>query len=281
MRAAPLLLLALLAACTQGVARDAGSRDQASDAGPSFVSLNPCTDAILAEVADPTQVKALSLYSRDPVSSSLGVEKARRFAAVSGSVEEVVALAPDIVLSGTYEGPASVAAYRRLGLRLEQVGIAGTVAASKAQVARIAALAGHPERGAALNARIDAALAAAAPPPGRPRLSALVWQSGGIVPGADTLVSEVLVRTGFASHSAARGLKQADFLPLEQVLADPPRVILAAGDPLAQEDRLLAHPALARLEGVHRARLDPALLWCGGPTIPRLAERLAAVRAGL
>ena len=73
-------------------------------------------------------------------------------------------------------------------------------------------------------------------------------------------------------------MKQADVLPLEAMLADPPQVILAAGNVLGNEDRLLAHPALAALQGTRRERFDPALLWCGGPTIIRAAERLAAVR---
>ena len=67
-------------------------------------------------------------------------------------------------------------------------------------------------------------------------------------------------------------------MPLEAMLVDPPQVILAAGNVLGNEDRLLAHPALAALKGARRERLDPSLLWCGGPTIIRAAERLAEVR---
>lgn len=266
----------MLAACVPGAAREGPV-----PSGPRIVSMNPCTDAILAEVADPAQVLALSSYSRDPASSSMDAGFARRFPSVSGSVEEVVALRPDIVVSGNFHGPATVQAFRRLGIRLVQFPIAGTVEESRAQVRQIAALTGQPGRGEALVARIDAALAAAAPPPGAAPVAALVWQSGGIVPGEGTLIADLLRRTGFASFSASRGMGQADVLPLEEVLADPPRLILAAGDSHASEDRMLSHPALARLDGTARARLDPALLWCGGPTIVRAAGRLAEVRRGL
>lgn len=275
MRTAVLLALAL-AGCSASASPDAPPHSSR----PTFVSLNPCTDAILAEVADADQILALSHYSRDPASSSMDVRAARRFASVGDGVEEVMTLKPDWVVSGTFMAPATSRAYARLGMRLEKLPIAPDVEASKAQVRRLAALAGHPERGEALVARIDAALSAAAPPPGQP-VSAVVWQSGGIVPGEGTLIADLLRRTGFASHSAARGLGQAASLPLENMLADPPRVILAAGRPGAEEDRMLAHPALARLDGTTRARLEPSLLWCGGPTIPRAAQRLAAVRRQL
>ncbi len=247
---------------------------------PTIVSLNPCTDAILAEVADPAQLLAISHYSHDSAASSMDLGVARRFPAVSGSVEEVLALRPDVVVASDYLSPAAVAAFDRLGLRLEQVPMASTVAASGAQVRRLAALAGHPERGEALIARIEAGLAAAKPLPGAP-VPAIVWQSGGIVPGEGSLIAELLARTGFANAAAARGLGQADLLPLEAMLAEPPRVILTAGNPRANEDRLLSHPALAKLGDVKRAQLDPALLWCGGPTIPKAAARLSEVRRGL
>lgn len=273
-RLTPLIALAL-GACASAPAREAASPL------PRIVSLNPCTDAILAEVADPEQVLALSSYSHDPASSSMDVALARRFRAVGGTVEEVAALRPDVVLSGSYMTPATRGALERLGARLELLPIAATVADSRAQVRQIAALAGHPARGEALVARIDAALAAARPTSGQP-IPALVWQSGGMVPGPDTLIADLLSRTGFTNAAAARGLGQADLLPLEQVLADPPRLILAAGNRHGNEDRLLRHPALDALAGkTARARLDGSLLWCGGPTIIRAAARLAEVRRTL
>ena len=260
-----------LAACSAAPAREAAR------ARPTLVSLNPCTDAILTEVADPDQILAISAYSHDPASSSMDLAAARRFAATGGSVEEVLALRPDVVVGSTFMSPATSNALRRLGFRLEQVGIAPGVAESEAQVRKLAALAGHPERGEALVARIEASLTRAAPPPGAP-VPAVVWQSGGIVAGSDTLVSELLTRTGYTNMAAAQGLRQAQVLPLELMLAHPPRVIFAAGTHAANEDRMLSHPALAGLTQTRRERLDPALLWCGGPTIPRLAERLALAR---
>jgi len=248
---------------------------------PTLVSLNPCSDEVLAEVADPGQILAISHFSRDPAASSMGVERAKRFAATSGSAEEILALAPDIVIADEYLPAATRAALGDLGITLVSLPIARSIAESRKQVRDLARLAGHPERGEALDARIAAALAEAAPGPGERRHSAVVWQGGGIVPGADTLIADLLARTGFTSLSAAKGMRQADFLPLEALLADPPELILAAGDPRANEDRLLSHPALESLTGTRREKLDRSLLWCGGPTIVRAAHRLRAIRRTL
>jgi iron complex transport system substrate-binding protein len=244
-----------------------------SEAGvhPTIVSLNPCTDAVLAEVADPAQILAISHYSHDPRATSMPLAEARQFRATGGTVEEVLALDPDVVVAGSFLPPATAQAFDRLGIRVETFGIVPDFAENAKQIRRLAALAGHPERGQALLARIDDALASTRHD--GPKVDALLWQEGGIVPGEETLIATLLAHTGFASHSAARGLGQASYLPLEQVLADPPRVIIAAGS-----ERMLTHPVLRKLEGVRYERLDPSFLYCGGPTVIRATQRLAAIR---
>lgn len=248
---------------------------------PAIVSLNPCSDAVLAEIADPGQILALSHYSSDPVASSMDVAAARRFRSVTGSAEEVLALRPDIVIASNFLPPATAAALEALEIPVVRFPIATSIADSKAQVRDLARLIGQAGRGEALNQRIDNALAKAAPGPGETPVATLVWQAGGIVPGGETLIADLLRQTGFASHSAAMGMRQADYLPLEEVLANPPELILAAAQLGTRENRLLSHPALDALAGTSRASFDPSLLWCGGPTIIRAAERLQQVRQDL
>jgi iron complex transport system substrate-binding protein len=240
---------------------------------PTIVSLNPCTDAILADVTAPGQLLAVSHYSHEPRGTSMPLAEGRRFPATGGTVEEVLALDPDVVVTGSFLDPASAQAFRRLGIRVATVGIASTLAESEAQVRRLADVAGQPALGERLVAKVDKAVASSRRS-GR-RVTALVWQEGGLVPGPDTLVSQLLANSGFASLSAARGLRQGAYLPLERVLADPPQVIIAAG-----EERMEHHPALRHLKRTRYAALEPNLLFCGGPTIPRLAARLAELRDG-
>ena len=242
-------------------------------APPRIVSLNPCSDAILAEVADPWQILALSAYSRDPGSASIAPTTAARFRTTNGSVEAVLALRPDVVVDGAFVAPATAAAWRRLGIRLETITTQRTVPDAYADIRRLAAIAGHPDRGEVLVRRIDAALAAAAPPRGSRPVSAVVWEWGGIVAGSDTLIGDLLARTGFANLPARQGYHQADIYPLERLVADPPRVLLTVGD-----DRALHHPVLAAVPHMVRADFPAGLLYCGGPTISAAAGRLAALR---
>lgn len=238
--------------------------------GPTIVSLNPCTDAILADVADPAQVLAISHYSQDPRSSSMDIATARRFRATGGTAEEVAAIAPDVVVGTPFMSPATRSALERMGMRVESFGSPATVAESVAQVRALAKLAGHLDRGEALVRRIEASVAI---PQGRP-VEAALWQAGGIVPGRGTLVADLMHRAGLASYAEARGMAQGDYLALETIAADPPALLLVAGDERAQR-----HPLLARIPGMAVARFEPRLFYCGGPAIPRAMERLRAIAA--
>ena len=249
---------------------------------PTIVSLNPCTDAILGEIADPAQILAISHYSHDPRATSMPLGEARKYPAISGSVEEVLALNPDIVIAGGHVGPATVDAMMRLNIRLVQTPVANSIADSDAGIRTIARAIGQGPRGDRLIARIDAALVRNAAPKDSRSVPALVWEGGGLVPGKGTLVDEMLTRTGFENVAEARGLQQWDVLGLEYLVDRPPQVLFSSNGSRAQDDRMLGHPALAALKDrMHFAQFEPQLMFCGGPTIIRATDRLAMVRREL
>lgn len=244
------------------------------DGPPTIVSLNPCADAILAEVAAPGQLLAISHYSQQAGSSSMDLDTARQYRAVSGSAEEVIALAPDLVVADSFLAPDTRAALEAAGLRLENVGMASTLGESVGEVRELAGMIGQTREGERLAGKIEAAWAAAEHR-GAP-LDALFWQAGGIVPGEHTLAAAMLKHTGFSLHSAARGLGQGAYIPLEDVLADPPQVVIAASD-----EPMLTHPVLRATPGLAYRQFDASLLYCGGPTIVRALERLRAIRESM
>lgn len=253
----------------------------ATPAPRRVVSLNPCLDAILVRVADRSQIAALSHYSRDRGSSSI-VDIAQVLPFTYESAEEVVALRPDLLLSGNHTSPATRAALARMGLHAEEFPVPESVEASLAQVARVARLVGRPDRGETLIAAIRAAIAAAAPAPGTPRLSALVYQSNGFASARGTLVDEMLRRTGFDNVAPRYGLKRTANVPLERLIADPPDVLLAGipkpGAP-SWADRVLEHPALSQVSARMRREVFPQrLMNCGGPVLIETARALASAR---
>ncbi len=245
--------------------------------------MNPCVDAVLMEIADPAQIAAISHYSQDPRATSIPLERALRYPAVSDSAEDVIGKAPDLVIAGGHVSIQTIAALERLGIPLLEVPVPESVDENKLQIARIAGRIGRPQAGAALNARIDAALTAtrstAAPIP------ALIWQGSGLVPGKGTLADALLSHTGFHNISRDIGLGKWDILPLEGLLTHPPAVLMAGradmGAGSGDANRMLSHPALVKAgRRIKIAQYPSNLLHCGGPVIIRSVERLAAIRRG-
>jgi iron complex transport system substrate-binding protein len=245
-----------------------------------IVSTNPCLDAILVQLVPAERIGAISHWSRDPRSTSMSLDVARRLNTTSGTAEEVIALRPGLVLASSFTSPATLGAYRRLGLKFATFGTAATIEENRAQIRAIARLVGARARGEALVARIDRALVAAAPMDGK-RPSALLWLgSSNLVNGEGTLIDEMVTRAGFRNASADYGVRYTGALPLEHVVARPPNVVMTPAAALdADEDGRRTSLRMRALRGKAQIADFPAnLFYCGGPTIVPAMARLAAIR---
>ncbi len=245
------------------------------------LSLNPCLDEVLIQVADRSQIVALSHYARDPHASTI-VDLAKTYPQTFESAEEVMMLEPDLVLASRHSSPATRAALTQFGVPFELFSVPNSVKVSSGQIMKIAKLVGHLDRGAKLVDQINRALTAAAPAPGARPISALVFQPRGFAAGDGTLVNEMLTRTGFINVASRYGIKQWGDVSLERLLADPPELLLSAevepGAPTWAE-RVVSHPALKAIANkMHRAVFPERLLYCGGPTLIKTAGLLAAAR---
>ena len=253
---------ALLAVLTQVAAAGAPQR---------IVSINMCTDELLLALADPGQIAALSPYAADPTMSFMA-DKAGSYRHAA-QAETVVELHPDLVLTGSFNDPATVGMLTRLGYRLERIGAANSIDKSIAQIREVAALTGHPERGAALVARIEAARQAALAAAGdRPPATAVVYQRRGYVTGGDTLTGELLSIAGFVNEGGRLAGTTGGFVSLEKLVANhPDYIVMSSPDPRAvdQGTALLFHPALTTLYPPSRRIVLPQrLVVCGGPSLP-------------
>lgn len=270
--------LAMAAGCSVAPAKPASPP---SGRPQRIVSLNPCLDVILVRVADRAQIGALSHYAREDYGSTIA-DLARTLPFTYETAEEVLALRPDLVLTGRHSSLATRNALDRLGIRTSLFGVPDTVAESLEQVREIARQAGHPERGEAVVARIEAALVAAAPSPGTKPVSALVFQPGGFASGPGTLMDEMMMRAGLRNAAERYGLRRTGNVPLERVIADPPEILLS-GEPYpgapSWAERVMEHPALDRVAGdMQHAVFPERLLFCGGPVLIQTAAALKRAR---
>jgi iron complex transport system substrate-binding protein len=262
-RAVALIALAL-AGCTTQPARTGG-----------IVSTNPCADQLLLALAPPGRVAAISHYSQEAAATSIPLDVARRYRGTAGTAEEVIALKPDLVLASSFEPAATLAAYKRLGLKVLTLDSPTTIAASREQIRTVAAALGSQGAGEALIAQIDAAVAAAAPKDAA-RPAALLFISGNFANGGPTLLTELLERAGFSTPAAVMSRS----VSIEDIMRSPPAIILTPdrdGNAATLRRRVLARAGVR----VTEADFPRSLINCGGPTIVPAVRRLAAIRAGM
>ena len=107
------------------------------------VSMNLCTDQLAMALAAPGQLISVSYIARDPRASAM-VEEAMRYPVNRGRAEEVYLLHPDLVLAGSFGGPA-VAMLHRLGVPVVEVAPPTSLDEARKAIAQVGAALGRTE----------------------------------------------------------------------------------------------------------------------------------------
>jgi iron complex transport system substrate-binding protein len=244
-----------------------------------IVSLNPCIDAILLEVAEPSQIAALSFYSSDPAATSISITRAAAFKIARGTAEDTILLKPDLVFGSIYETPQLRSVLLKYHIPITLYDITNTLSSSFEQIRDIAAKVGRPQKGAELIQKIEASLRATKAPASRPKIASLIYRSEGLVLGSGTLTEALLTHTGFQNTSKTYGIAAYGTLPLEKLVRSPPALLLRATDATANS-RILSHPILAKMKIAMRD-IPARQLNCAGPSIIEATQTLARVRKSL
>jgi iron complex transport system substrate-binding protein len=245
-----------------------------------IASLDYCADQFVLKLADAQQIAAVSPDAERDFSfmrtAAAGVRKVRPTA------EDVLALRPDLVVRSYGGGPNAAALLARAGVPMAQLEFAGDFEGVRANIRAMAQAFGHPERGEALVAEMNARLEAAqGPPSGREEPTALYMTPAGVTTGEGSLVHVLLRAANLANFQDQPGWSP---IPLERLArtqpdliaasffgsqAAPPQAWSAARHPVAQR-QLAQRPSVA-LEGAWTA--------CGGWFLVEAVEALARGRA--
>ena len=267
---AVLALWALLAATP--AARAAGVEEPVR-----VISMNLCADELVLRLADRDQVLAVTYLARDPRGSTVSVEAAG-VPVTRGLTEEVVALRPDLVVAGAFPTRATVGMLRRVGAPVLELGVPADLDGVRAQVRQVADALGHPERGEALIADLDARLAAITPAT-RP-LRALVLRPNAFTVAPGGLGDTLIRAAGLVNVAAEIGRDRFGQVPLEAAaLADADLIVTDEGAPglPSLADTLLHHPVFRALADQGRTVAIPNRFWtCPGPQVAEVVARLAA-----
>ncbi|HVZ99707.1 MAG TPA: ABC transporter substrate-binding protein [Caulobacterales bacterium] len=196
----------------------------AAQAAPHrIVSLDYCADQYVLALADRSQIAALSRGARRD--DSYFRDRARGIPQVRASLEEVLALHPDLVVRN-WGGPWDAErVYGRFNVPVLHVGDAADFAAARADVLNAARMLGRAQRGDAIVRDFDERLrrlraqAPETPPP------VMYLSSGGAVAGSGVLMDDVIRAAGGRNIWQGRSW---NVLPLERMVETPPALVALA-----------------------------------------------------
>ena len=217
-------------------------------AKPRAVSLDYCADQYLLKLADPEQIIAVSPGAG--AADSYMHDTARKHRSVRPRAEEVLLLAPDVVLRQWGGGGTAEDTFSRFGADVISIGFPVDFEGVETSI-RIAANAlDQKERGEALIEEMNARLTRLreATPANR---SALYVTPGGVTAGDHTMIHAMIEAAGVSNAAAERGLSYWPALSVEDVVLSPPDFIVAgffdAGTDKSNHWSAGRHPAFEKI----------------------------------
>ncbi|MDR2856256.1 MAG: ABC transporter substrate-binding protein [Novosphingobium sp.] len=237
-----------------------------------IVSLNLCTDQLVLALADRSQIAGLT---RNATNAEMSAEaaRARGLRILGSSAEEILAIAPDLVVGAPTGGDLMHILARR-HYRLLHVTATERLEDIFAAIRQTAAAIGHPARGEALIARMRRNLARI-PRTGGGKVAAY-YQRRGYLTGNGTLVDDLMRRLGLVNLAGRLGKPVLSQVGLEEMVAARPDYIIveSATDRITdQGTEMLHHPALGNIP---RISIPQAWTVCGGPAYVDAARSIAA-----
>ena len=185
-----------------------------------IVSLDFCADQFVLKLADRGDIIALSpdatrdfSYLRDQAS---GLKRVRPTA------EDVLALAPDLIVRSYGGGPSATAFFERAGVKVHQIGWGDDFDAVRTNVRAAADAMGQSQRGDSVVAAFDQRLAAIKPASG---VSSLYLTSGGVTTGSGSMIDLMMRTAGLTNFQHGAGWNP---IPLERLVSDRPQMMATA-----------------------------------------------------
>jgi iron complex transport system substrate-binding protein len=238
-----------------------------------IVSINLCADQLVLALADREQIAGLTKNATDAEMSGEAA-KARGIPLLSNSAEQILAIEPDLIVGMPASRSAALRALPRQDYPLLDLATANSLDEIYTSIRETAVAVGHPERGAALIARMEGELAGL-PKPGKGRVAAY-YQRRGYMTGTGTLIDELMGRVGLVNLAGKLGKPPLSQLSLEEMVAAQPDFLIveSATDVVTdQGSEMLHHPALS---GIPRISIPQAWTVCGSPAYTAAARSITA-----
>jgi len=263
---ASLAVATALSALSASSALSAGPNSSASSA-PSALSADPVpvpkriasinlsADEVLSEILPPGRLVSVTRWADTPGTSNIvGRVPASVYRFHKADMEQLVALAPDLVVVSEYTDADFLRLLERSGLKYHRMLGLSSLAGVRDAILSLGRVVGGEEAARRLVARYDATLQELARRlQGAPRPRVLYWSSG-MTAGAGTAIGALIEGAGGVNLGRELGVEGIAPPGTERAFVADPDVILVGTWPEAV-DSVKKHPLLSQTRAVRQGRL--------------------------
>lgn len=251
-------------------------------------SMNLCADQFLLLLAKPNNIVGLSDLAADKQFSYLW-DKVGDTPLTDGAIEDILPLAPGLVIAGEYDDKHRINLLRAFGLTVEIIPLVENLDEVYSSLLSVSKLIGEENRGVvlveALKQRVNDTVKNKLDVDSDDKKVAVIYAANGFTHGRGTIHDELIRLAGFKNGASEAGLQGHGNLSLEQLLKIQPALLImedSSDNKNSNAQRILKHPALVR--GLPNTRIVdiPANLWmCGGPSSIDVLEQLVSFQQEL
>ncbi len=186
-------------------------------------------DEILAEIVSVERIAAVSAAVDNPAISNAAHRFGQTVRRHHGTVEEILSLHPDLVFVAAYSRPETVSYFERAHVPVVRLSGNDSFRSIFVNIRIIGRAVGESARSERLVQAMERELAALSPVSGCGAPRVLYYSEGGITAGRNTVIDEMIFRSGGVNVAAQSGLAGSVEIPLELLLSQAPEVIVLPG----------------------------------------------------
>lgn len=231
-----------------------------------IVSINVCTDQLLLSLVPRERIASLSYIAADSRTSAVA-DEIEGLHLNHGTAEEIVSLAPDLILTGEFGLRPTITVLKRLGYSVLEIPMAQTLDDIERNIMTLGKTLGAERRAAALIDQFARRLERLSYHGDGPRPLFVNYDANGWTTGQTGLLADIVHRAGLATPGDVLGFAPASRLSLETLLLLRPALIDLGypwEDPPALASELRRHPALRAVMRSAKTVEIPDSAWlCG------------------
>ena len=198
----------------------------AGEAPLQAVSLDYCADQYLIALAEPGQIMAVSPNATSEY--SFLAEQAGGLASLRASAEEILVLQPDLAIRQFGGEREILPLLGRLGIAVVQLGFSDSPESARSNLRLVARALGREEKAEELIADMNRRLSVVAERNRGRGLTAIYLTPGGFTSGGGTFIDAVIRSAGLDNIGAAGGRQGWYDLNLENLVMNPPDLIVGS-----------------------------------------------------